>query len=281
MQEIIWETALDSVKLLPFLWIAYLLIEYVEHKKSNQLEALLRGAGKFGCLGGALLGSFPQCGFSVAASNFFTGRVITMGTLVSVFIATSDEALPVLLSYPDRMDVTLKLLGTKVILAVIIGLLTDIFIRKTQKHPSTDDIHEEICSHCKCESHGILYASLRHTLTIFLFIFLVNFVMNGLIEWIGTETLTQFFQSTSGLHPLFAVIIGLIPNCASSVVLTELFLSGTLSFGATIAGLSAGSGIGLLVLFRMNKRLRENITVLAIITLAGLVAGYLLQMIGI
>ncbi len=280
MLEILWETLLESIKLLPFLFFAYLLIEYVEHKQSDKLQSALASAGKFGFLGGAILGSLPQCCFSVAASNFYAGRVITTGTLVSVFIATSDEALPILLAHPEHFSSTAWLLGVKIVVAMLAGLLTDLLFTK-KRSIKGEHIHEEICAHCQCERHGIWYAALRHTVTIFSFLFLVSAVLHFIIHEIGAESLSAIFQNTVPFHPIIAVVIGLIPNCAPSVILTELYINGTLSFGAAVAGLCAASGVGLLVLFRVNRNLKENLCVLSIISFVGIALGYLMQLFGI
>lgn len=284
MSDIIVDTLLDAVKMLPFLFLAYLLIEYVEHKKSHKIEALLAGTGKFGCVGGSLLGIFPQCGFSVAAANLYAGRVITMGTLVSVFIATSDEAIPVLLTAPESWSIILKLIAIKLVIAILVGLLTDVVLQLFLHKGDTahqEHIHEDVCDHCGCDSHGILYAAIRHTVSIFFFILLVSFLLNALIAFIGEERLSALFLNNTLLQPVIAAVIGLIPNCASSVLLTELLLRGTISFGAAVAGLCSGAGVGLLVLFRVNKRVKESISVLVLVTLAGIISGWIIQLIGL
>ena len=284
MLDIITDTLLDTAKMLPFLFLAYLLIEYIEHKKSHKIEALLVGTGKFGFVGGALLGIFPQCGFSVAAANFYAGRVITMGTLVSVFIATSDEAIPVLLTVPESWGMIVKLIAAKLLIAVIAGFLTDAVLRlflhkdggRQQEH-----IHEEVCDHCGCDRHGILYAALRHTVSIAFFILVVSLLLNVFIASIGEERLSSLFLNNTLLQPVVSVLIGLIPNCASSVLLTELLVRGSISFGSAVAGLCAGAGAGLLVLFHVNKRKKENFCVLGMIAAVGIVSGWLLQLLGI
>lgn len=284
MWDIILDTIIDALKMLPFLFAAYLIIEYVEHKKSHKIETLLAGTGRFGFLGGALLGCFPQCGFSVAAANFYAGRVITMGTLIAVFIATSDEAIPVLLTRPESWPIILKLVLVKIVIAVIAGFLTDWILhgwlrKKDGIHP--EHIHEDMCGHCGCERSGIVRAALRHTASIFFFILLVSLLLNALISFIGEERLSALMMNNSAFQPVIAAVIGLIPNCASSVVLTELLLSGTISFGSAVSGLCAGAGIGLLVLFRVNKHTKENFCILGIVTATGILAGWLLQLLGI
>lgn len=284
MLDIIIDTLLDAFKMLPFLFLAYLIIEYVEHTKSHKIEALLAGTGRFGCVGGSLLGIFPQCGFSVAAANLYAGRVISMGTLVAVFIATSDEAIPVLLTAPESWDTILKLIASKLVIAIFVGFLTDTLLRFFGHKSNSEQhkhIHEDVCEHCGCENHGILYAALRHTVSIFLFIVLISFLLNAAIALIGEERLSALFLNNLLLQPVIAALIGLIPNCASSVLLTELLLRGTITFGAAVAGLCSGAGVGLLVLFRVNKRRKESLYILGIVLLTGIVSGWLLQFLGI
>lgn len=284
MLDIIIDTLLDSFKMLPFLFLAYLMIEYVEHTKSHKIEALLAGTGRFGFVGGSLLGIFPQCGFSVAAANLYAGHVISMGTLVAVFVATSDEAIPVLLTAPESWNMILKLIASKLIIAILAGFFTDFLLRVLGKRHHSEEhthIHEEMCDHCGCDSHGIFYAAFRHTFSIFFFILLVSFLLNAAIAFIGEERLSALFLHHAVLQPVIASLIGLIPNCASSVLLTELLLRGTITFGAAVAGLCSGAGVGLLVLFRVNKRKKESFFVLAIVLLTGIFSGWLLQLLGI
>lgn len=277
-------TMADTLKTLPFLFLAYLLIEFIEHKNSNALESFLSKMGKFGFLGGAILGSIPQCGFSVASANLYAGKVIRASTLIAVFIATSDEAIPVLLANPGGYSLVFKLLITKVIIAIIAGIIIEILSVKTlrkDKSKSYDDIHEEVCTHCGCEEHGILYASVRHTLNIFAFLVLISFALNFVIELIGEENLAALMFSDSVFQPVIAAIIGIIPNCASSVLLTELLLSGAISFGSAVSGLCVGAGVGFLVLFRVNKHAKENLAILCTVFIIGIISGIILQLLGI
>lgn len=277
-------TITDSLKMLPFLFLAYLLIEYIEYKKSHTIENILARTGKFGFAVGALLGCVPQCGFSVAAANFYAGRVITMGTLVAVFISTSDEAIPVLLSSPQSAETILKLVTAKIIVALIAGFLTDLVATrffKKDNAPIAEQIHEDVCTDCNCEKRGILYGAIRHTVSIYIFILVISFLLNAAVEFIGDERLSALLLRDSVFQPVIAAIIGLIPNCVSSVVITKLLISGAISFGSAVSGLCAGAGVGLLVLFHANRRIKENICVLVIVTLTGIIAGLILQALGI
>ena len=282
MVDIILDTLIDSVKLLPFLFLSYLLIEYIEHRSSQKIEKALSKSGKYGPAVGALLGCFPQCGFSVTASNLFSGRVITLGTLIAVFLATSDEAIPVLLSHPNSWGEIIKLLIFKLIIGMIAGFVIDLILRKKHKEQLTEHIaHEHIhdmCKHCDCE-HGILKSTLKHTFSIFLFILIVSFILNVTISLIGEENLSKVLMSDSIFQPLIASLIGLIPNCASSVLLTELYLAGKISFASIIAGLSTGGGLGIVILFKTNKNMKENFKILGLLYGIGTLSGIILEVI--
>lgn len=278
MLDIIKDTLLDSVKLLPFLFLSYILIEYIEHKSSKKLSNALEKSGKFGPLVGSVLGCIPQCGFSVTASNLFSGRVITLGTLISVFLATSDEAIPVLLSTPSNFLLILKVLAIKFIAGFIIGTIVDIVMRKRNSISSSqiDEHIHSICKNCDC-NHGILKSSIKHTFNIFIFVLIIAFVLNITIEVIGEDNLSKVLMTGSVFEPFIAALIGLIPNCASSVLLTQLHMAGNLSFSAMVAGLCSGAGIGLAVLFKSNKNLKENLFILLTVYLSGAFVGVLIN----
>lgn len=277
--DVIKETLLDSIKMLPFLFLAYLVIEYVEHRASGKFKDMLVGFGKLGPAGGAILGCFPQCGFSVAAANFYAGRIITIGTLVAVFVSTSDEALPMLLSTPGSAGIILKLLLVKILIAVVAGFLIDFVFSRKKDSIAPEHLHD-LCHDCGCEHSGILKSALKHTVSIFLFILLVSFLLNLAITYLGEERLGKLLISGSVFQPFVAGLVGLIPNCASSVVLTELYLSETISFGSVIAGLSTGAGIGLAVLFRVNHNMKQNFAIVGMLYGIGVVSGLILQLIG-
>ncbi len=273
-------TLTDSLKTLPFLFGVYLLIEFLEHKASDKLESALRRLGPFGPVGGAAMGCIPQCGFSVVASNLYSGRIISLGTLLAVFIATSDEAIPVLITSPNAGKEILRLLLAKVIIALVSGLLVDSIMRffKRKSNEENEPYHE-LCDCCDCEHHSIFYSAFKHTLQIFLFIFVISFLFGLGIELIGEDTLGKLLMSDSLLQPILAALVGLIPNCAPSVILTELYISGTLSFGSVVAGLSTGAGMGLVVLYRTNKNLRQNLTVTALLYIIGALSGIIIDLV--
>lgn len=276
--DIIWDAVLDSLKTLPFLFGAYLLIEFLEHRASERFTDALAHLGPFGPVGGAALGCVPQCGFSVAAANFYAGRLITPGTLLAVFLATSDEALPILLSRPEALGSLGRLLGVKLAAGALVGILADVVVKYIVKPDMQEPFHD-LCEDCGCEEKGVFRSALNHTLGIFLFLLLVTVALNGAVAWVGEERISRLLLSGSTFQPLLTALIGFVPNCAASVILTELFLSGSLSFGATVAGLCTGAGLGLLVLFRVNKNMKENLTLAATLYVSAVVIGVLCQII--
>lgn len=285
MLDVILDTLIDSIKMLPFLFISYLIIEFIEHKSSKKIEKTLKESGKFGPAIGGLLGTFPQCGFSVTAATLYASRVITLGTLIAVFLTTSDEAIPVMLSHPESFPILIKLLLFKLLIGICCGFIIDLIFRKKQStkeqiKDTQGHIHN-MCSHCDCDHEGILKPALKHTFNVFIFIAIFAFILNIIIYYIGEENLSKLLMTGSIFQPLIAGLIGLIPNCAASVLLTELFLSGSISFASIVAGLSTGSGLGLIILFKENKNIKENLKILAIVYGIGVAIGMLMQLFGV
>lgn len=281
MWEVIIDTLLDSVKLIPFLIITYLIMEYIEHKTSNKSKETIKKSGKFGPLIGSLLGVVPQCGFSVSATNLYAGRVITLGTLISVYLSTSDEMIPVMISESVAIDVILKILLIKFTIGMIAGFLIDLVLRLIKKKDEEEKI-VDICEkeHCHCEK-GIFKSAIHHTVHIFLFIVIVIFAINTIIYFIGEENIAKFLTDQPILGPVIASLIGLVPNCASSVIITEMYLENVINVGTLIAGLLVNAGVGLVVLFKTNKGIKENIKIVSILYLIGVIAGIVIQTIGI
>lgn len=279
MLEVLLETIVDSIKLLPFLFLAYLLIEFIENKAQEKTTKAIEKSGKYGPIIGALLGIIPQCGFSAAAANLYVGRVITLGTLISIFLSTSDEMLPVLISKAAPIGIIIEILLIKIFIGMVCGIVIDLLI-KHKEADKKEEIHK-LChdEHCHCEESGIFKSSIKHTLQIFVYIFIVSLILNYAIHYIGEERLASLILNIPILGTLISGLIGLIPNCASSVILTELYLENILSMGAMIAGLLVNSGIGVLVLFKVNKNLKENITILGILYIIGIVSGILIDFI--
>lgn len=281
--DILLDTLLDAVKLLPFLFITYLIMESIEHRTSQKTRRIMKNSGKWGPVLGGALGMFPQCGFSAAASNLYAGRVITLGTLAAVFLSTSDEMLPILISEKTGPGTIIRILAVKVFIGIAAGLLIDLFHRRQKKAVDDELRINHICEHehCNCGEESIFKSAIKHTVQIFLFIVAVSFVLNLLIQFVGEERLAALVSGNSVLGPVIAGLVGLIPNCASSVVLTQLYLEGLLGAGAMLAGLLAGAGVGLLVLYRVNDNVKENIRITVMLYMTGVLSGILIEMSGI
>lgn len=282
MIAVILDALIDSVKLLPFLLLTYLLMEYLEHKTSDKVNGIVKKSGKLGSFIGALLGAIPQCGFSAAASNLYAGRVITLGTLIAIFLSTSDEMLPVMLSHNFNITLIFQIILTKVIIGMLVGAMIDLLIRHRGHDHSDGDGINHLCEHehCQCEK-GIFRSAIKHSLHIFIFIFVISLFINGVIAYVGEEALAAFCAKSSILGIFVAALVGMIPNCAASVVITELFLENIISTGAMMAGLLVGSGVGLLVLFRMNRNIKENLLITVILYFVGVSVGILFQLMGV
>ena len=280
MIDVVIDTLIDSVKLLPFLFVTYIIMEYLEHKTSNKVKSAIQKSGKFGPLIGGLLGTIPQCGFSVAATNLYATRIINIGTLLAVYLATSDEMIPIMISEGIPIITIIKILGIKLIIAVIVGFLIDL-IMQTRKNTEEEKI-VDLCEkeHCDCE-HGILKSALKHTVNILVFIVIITFIINMIVYFIGEENIANFLQANPVLAPVLASLIGLLPNCASSVILTQLYVQNVIPVSTMIAGLLVGAGVGLAVLFKMNKKLKENIEIVVLLVVIGTLSGIILQMLGI
>ena len=287
MLEILLDTGIDALKLLPFLFVTYLIMEYIEHKTGDKTKNIIKKSGKWGPVLGAILGVFPQCGSSAAAANLYAGKVITMGTLIAIFLSTSDEMLPILISEAAPVELILKVLAVKLAIGLIAGIVIDCVgqvFRKKREKKEEEETGEEIghmCEHehCHCEKEGIFKSSIKHTLNIFVFIIIISLIMNIIIHFIGEENISNLILNMPVVGPLIAGIVGLIPNCASSVILTQLYLQNVISLGSMIGGLLVGSGIGMLVLFRVNENFKENMKILTILYLIGVLSGIIIDLI--
>lgn len=282
MVEIIMDTLLDSVKLLPFLFLTYLCMELLEHRAGDRLLEKISAVDKAGPFVGALFGIVPQCGFSAAASSLFAGKVITVGTLLAIYLSTSDEMLPILLSSAVPVATILKLLGVKMLIAMISGFVIEICLHKVLHRTEGDmDIHT-VCEeeHCHCED-GVFVSACKHTLRIFVYIIIISLVLNALIHLVGENTLASVFSNQPLLGQMTAALIGLIPNCASSVVITSLYVDGMIGAGMMMAGLLANAGVGLLVLFRLNRNSRQNLIIVCLLYVLAVIWGLLISLLGI
>lgn len=275
--EVFRDTCIDALRLLPFLFLAYLAMESLEHWTGGKMQEVVRKSGKAGPAIGGLLGIFPQCGFSAAAANLYAGGIITLGTLVAVFLSTSDEMLPIMISANVALPMIGKILLVKVLFALAAGFLVDFLFRRRVEMQI-----EHLCErhHCHCEK-GIWRSALSHTWKIFLYIVVVSLILNFVIALIGEDTLAALVQGKPALSLFLAALVGMIPNCASSVVLTQLYLGGVLNAGSLMAGLLSGSGVGYLVLLRVNEDRRENLRIFALLYGIGVGAGALTQLMGI
>ena len=277
--DVVLDTLLDGLKLLPFLFLAYLIMEYLEHKTSGKTTKIIKKSGKLGPLFGSILGIFPQCGFSVLATNFYITRIISLGTLISIYLSTSDEMLPILLSHKTNILSILLIILIKIFMGMLSGFIIDYIIRKNKK----EETNYNLCSddNCECEKHGPFISALIHTLKTLLFIIIISFILNIIMEYKGSEYLEQLFLKDSLFSPFISSIVGLIPNCGASVLITELYINQAISFGSLIAGLLTGSGVAILVLFKNNKNLKENFKILLIIYLIGSISGLLINLINL
>ena len=281
MLEVLTDALIDSVKLVPFLFITYLIMEYIEHKTKEKTRETIEKSGKWGPLIGSLLGAFPQCGFSVSATNLYAARVITLGTLIAVYLSTSDEMLPIFLSEAVPITTILKILAIKVVIGIIAGFAIDFIYRLKNKNKVEEEKIVDLCEkeHCHCE-HGIVTSALKHTLNIFIFILLITFIINTVIYFIGEETIASFMLNNSILGPIIAGLFGLIPNCASSVIITQMYLEKVISTATMISGLLVSAGVGLAV-FKINKGIKANLKIVGILYAIGVGAGILMELIGL
>lgn len=280
LSEVLLHSLLDTLKILPFLFLTYVLMEYLEHHGATKMRAAIGKCGALAPLAGGALGAVPQCGFSSAAASLYAGRAISLGTLIAVFLSTSDEMLPILISGKAPIGTILTLVLSKAAIGIGVGFLVNGILR-LRGHKHASHIHE-LCEAegCHCE-RGILISALYHTLTITLFLFLATLAIDTLVYFAGEETLRALAFDIPVLTQLVCALVGLIPSCAVSVVMTELYLEGILSAGALLAGLLPGAGVGILVLLRTNKKLRENLFILTLLVLVGFVFGLLFDLCGI
>lgn len=275
--DVLVDTGIDALKLLPFLFLAYLAMECLEHWTGGKMQEIVRKSGKAGPAIGGLLGVFPQCGFSAAAANLYAGRIITTGTVIAVFLSTSDEMLPIMISENVAPSMIGKILLLKVFFALAAGFLVDFLL-----HRKVEMQIEHLCErqHCHCEK-GIWRSAFQHTWKIFLYIIVISLILNFVIALIGEETLAALVQGKPALSLFLSALVGMIPNCASSVVLTQLYLDGVLSAGALMAGLLSGSGVGFLVLLKVNDNKKENLWIFVLLYAIGVGAGALIQFLGV
>lgn len=277
IQDVLYDSLIDSLRLLPFLFLAYLAMECLEHWTGGRMQEVVRRSGKAGPAIGGLLGIFPQCGFSTAAANLYAGRIITLGTLLAVFLSTSDEMLPVMLSENAGISMIARILFSKLVFAVAVGFLTDLLF-PGKEEPRIGHFCEKHLCHCE---RGIWRSAGSHTWKIFLYIVVVSLILNYAIAMIGEDQIAALILDRPVLGLFAAAFVGMIPNCASSVVLTHLYLEGVLGAGPLFSGLLAGSGVGYLVLIRVNEDKKDNLRIFALLFGVGVAAGAVVQVLGI
>ena len=278
LDSVVLDALIDTLKIIPFLFLTYLLMEFIEHKASGRTVALLEKSGKAGPAIGGVLGVLPQCAFSAVAANLYTGRVISLGTLIAVFLSTSDEMLPIMISSGASWQSILVILGYKLTVGILMGFVIDLVMHLLRRDKEKIDI-DEICDNdnCHCE-RGLLFSALHHTLTISAFILIVTLAINALVFFVGEETLGSIVSRIPVLSHLIAAIIGLIPGCATSVALTTLGLEGIISGGTMMAGLFSGAGVGVLILVRLNRRPKENLIILGLLVGIGFTFGLIFDL---
>lgn len=309
LADVLLDSVVDTLKLIPFLFLTYLAMEALEHTASHHVKAAVEKSGKAGPVIGSLLGALPQCGFSAMASTLYAGRVVTAGTLVAVILSTSDEMVPVFVAHQIAPTRLLAILALKVIVGIAAGMLVDVVLGAMHRAGDGHAHIHELCerAHCHCEDaeeepeeepeateepghheghhdHGIwaiVRSALVHTVQVTVFIFLVTFVFGLIIEGVGEESIGAILADHPVRATFVAALVGLIPNCGASVAITELFLEGTLAAGPMIAGLLVSGGVGLLVLWRTNANMRQNAAVTAFVYAVGVIVGLLVGAAGI
>ena len=277
MFDIVMDGIIDTIKLFPYLFITFLILEFIELKINKKNEKVLIKYRKFGPFFGGLLGGLPQCGFGAMAASLFSNHVISMGCVVAIFLATSDEMLPIMLSHNISLLDVLKIISFKVVVGIIVGFIVDLLYKRKNDQITiqSECLHE----HCDCKENGILFASLKHSIKILLFILFVNLLLNGILYYVGEDVVKDILKSNNIITYFLASLVGLIPNCGSSVIITELYLSNFISLGVLLSGLLTGSGIGILLLFKNNKKIVENISVLTIVYFVGVIIGFIIDII--
>lgn len=278
MKEVLLDTLLDAIKIIPFLFVTFLLMEYIEHGFTKKGKEKIKKAGNLGPFFGGLLGAVPQCGFSVMATNLYATRIVTLGTLISIYLSTSDEMLPILISQKCSFSIIIKILLIKVLIGMLAGFIIDFIIRKKTK--SSNYEIKKFCDeeHCDCE-HGIIKSSIKHTFNILIFIIVITLLLNLGFYYFGNDNIEKLFLKDSFFSPFISSLIGLIPNCGASVILTELYLNNVISFASVISGLLTGSGVALLVLFKINKNVKENVKILLTLYFIGVLSGIVIEII--
>lgn len=271
MLDVLLDTLFDTLKIIPFLFIAFLLIEYIEHKLKN--KKILKETGKYGPFFGAILGGIPQCGVAAAATNLYITRIISLGTLMSVYLATSDEMIPIMLSENVELSFIIKIVLLKILIGMLFGFIIDLVYHKKKK----EDYHLCDEEHCHCKENMFL-SSLKHTLNITIIIIIINLILNTLFYFGEENILNTILLQNTIFGSFITSLLGLIPNCGASVVITELYLNNAITLGSLIGGLLTGAGVALVILFKSNNNLKENLTILTLLYLLGAISGFIIDL---
>lgn len=287
LPDFLKDALIDSLNLLPFLFLMFVFIEWIEIYFTKKKHLFVFFMKKIGPLFGSLFASIPQCGFSVIASTLYTRRILSRGTLLSVYLATSDEAIPIIISEPAKAYLVLPIIVIKVLVAITAGYLVDLLFNYKANEPAQLNkadvqLHEKGCCHHDIaetpNAKDLWIHPIKHTLNVFAFILIVSIVLGYVLSIAGTEeNLAKYCLINSPLQPFFASILGLIPNCAISVVLTLLYLKHTISFGSLIAGLSSAGGLGLLILLTRNNDKKDTAIIIAFLVVISSLIGIVIQ----
>lgn len=281
MLDVILDALKDSIKLIPFLFVTYLVMGILQHAASDRPQKLIREAGRFGPLWGGIIGAFPQCGFSAAASYFYMGRVLTLGTLIAVYMSTSDEMLPILISEKVPVRTIAAILGAKIVIGMVSGFAIEVlfgWLARRKKAPKSFNHTDEECCHC---AGGVLLDAVVHTLKVFFFVLVISLVIGFAIHFVGEDSLRAVFSNVPVLGEAAAGLVGLIPNCAASVIITQLYLDGIITAGPMMSGLLVSAGVGLLVLFKENHHLKENLMIAALLYGSSVIWGVAIDVLGV
>ena len=276
MIDCILDALLDTLKLIPYLFVTFIILEAIEHKLNKKTQKIITKYKKLGPIFGGIFGGFPQCGFSAMGANLYTVGIITKGTLISIFLSTSDEMLPIMIGEKVEPFIIFRIIGFKIIIGIIIGLIVDLIFKKKEDKNNIKDLCEG--DHCHCKD-GILKSSIVHTLKTSLFILIADILIGFAIYYIGEDGLSTLLKSNNIFVYFGASLLGLIPNCASSIVLTKVYLSGIITIGVALSGLLTSSGIGILLLFKNNKSFKDNMIILSIIYFVGVIIGFIIDLV--
>lgn len=284
MPDWLADAIIDSFHVLPLLFIVFLIIEFVEFFYSDKINSFMKKSEKSAPLIGSLAAIIPQCGFSVIASTLYIRRFITKGTLIGIYLATSDEAIPILLAQPNQIHYVLPIIGLKFFIGICAGYLIDLILKENKYIPipekSDEEVDEGCCHHCvsRRRKRELIYHPLKHTFNIFVFILVITILLNFvLMEYSNHSMLHLLLGKAKILEPVITAIIGLIPNCAISIALTMLLIKGSISFGAVMSGLLSNAGLGILILCRHNENLKDTLKIISILLSISIVSGLIIQ----